>query len=143
MSEPFWREEVTDRVSVEELAQSAYRAFAAATGVDLPPWEKLPLDDQAPFKRLVRWAEGLEEMEGAPYVDVACQGHACANGHMSPSLEHFASLPVRERTAWEAAVRHLAFLADSGDEVDDIGKVENNWRAWAERRMSEILESPV
>lgn len=122
-------------LEIPDVARSAHAAYRAAGGSLAPAeWDGLSLDGQSVFLRLAKFGGGeLTMLEGRPYAEVGAKLRDLATRGAWPG-------EAREGLAWEAVARHLTALID-GDDLADLGALEQSWGPWAAKRHQPELQS--
>lgn len=123
-----------ETLTPEEIAASAYRAFASAGNVEEPPvWENEGYEMQAAWHAvaLAAMAE-LPDFNGQP-VHKAARWLASIWSKGRLEDERYNALPTQLKLCWEAVTRHLATVLDS-DELTDLAGLERSWAEWTRVR---------
>ena len=126
--------------SVEEMAASIERVFAAALEQPAADWEKTNYQDQVQYLTLAeRGPDLLAAQEGRTWREAA---YACfcvfrRAGGIADTTDEMAwgNLPQRYLLAWEAVTRHIAMLTQSDDA--DLAAAEAVWPEWVKKRMED------
>jgi len=129
--------------SVNDLAQTACRAYHYAQGILYPPWDKLSLKEQDAWEKAVLKGQHLiENADQIRWVEIA---RRLQNAHESivclETPHAYDKLSIKEQFAWEAVARHLANLIGA-DEIPDLAALETHWGPWVIERLTK-LEQPA
>ncbi len=127
------------KLEVADLAQSCYRVWHLARGLNPSEWQGLSYEDQKAWVRVAIKAEQtLERCEGMKYQDAARQLALASVQSDEEKLQEMLS-DQRDRIAWEALTRHLMCLYDDADDYN-LSMAEETWAQWGAERQPALEE---
>lgn len=113
-------------INVTELAESAARVFFTI----VPKAQHWECEEawEAVANTAIEFDEnGVEETSAW----VATKMYVCFAEEAGMDMLKFSTLSPRERVAWNAVGRHLAYLTGQSDQGENLGALEASWLNWA------------
>lgn len=127
------RDESGVSIELSQMGASAYRAYEWATNGCEADFERLGIDEMEKWFRYCNdFTASCQTYDGMAAPKIAERFY----GHYSDNWD---KIPIRNRLAFEAVVRHMAILTDAPELIrNDLSGQEQFWKGWTEERLRRL-----